>query len=288
MKKIFIIIGLFLIQNIAIMADEEVYPIEKKTLKFDADNDKKIDTIYYSFQKFNHRNATVKIKIEPTKADPIQFETETYVNFEISSCSNGCIKIENRDWGRWSEGEVKYYRYSPQKRSWFLEKAIYDYPHFNKGENIPSLQRDIEHLSYDMSQRIDEKVIPTLSKRPLATLEQKSKKMSNRFSNSINIEYIQYYLDRFPLSKKTVTYYNNIAYYLDKKEKEDLAIFLLEKIIKKFPTRVVAYLNLGDAYYKTEDNRFKKMYKRYIELMKKKEKYNKIPKRVFKRLPNHK
>ncbi len=73
-----------------------------------------------------------------------------------------------------------------------------------------------------------------------------------------------------------------IAYYLQQANANDEAIFLLEKIIEKFPNRTVLYLNLADAYYGINENEEAKVnYEKYIEFMKKSGKENKIPKRVL-------
>jgi len=283
MKKIIVtVLGLFCGGSILANGDE-AYPVETKILKFDADNDQKADLIRYTFQKVDSRNAVVKVEIKPTQAKPLKFEMETYVNFEISNCLHGCIKIVNFDYGRWGEGETKYYRYIPQRKSWFLEKSDYDYPHFDQEDSVPTLERDSGSDDYDLSERIDGEIMPTFSKTPLKTLEQKSKKMTDKFAASLSIAYIQYYLKHFPLSKKTVTYYNNVAYYIGKYNNE-IAIFLLKKIIDKFPQRTVAYINLGDAYFVYKDKQFLKMYQIYVKLMKKHQKEARIPKRIFTRI----
>ena len=56
-------------------------------------------------------------------------------------------------------------------------------------------------------------------------------------------------LFNFNLSKENLREYNDIAYYLEQSKAYDEAVFLLEKIIKEFPNRTVAYINLGDAYW---------------------------------------
>jgi tetratricopeptide (TPR) repeat protein len=79
---------------------------------------------------------------------------------------------------------------------------------------------------------------------------------------------------------------NDIAYYLEKAEIYDEAIFILENIIKKEPTRVVAYLNIADAYWGTENkSQAKKNYEKYLYLMKSQKKdLSKIPQRVYERI----
>jgi len=96
---------------------------------------------------------------------------------------------------------------------------------------------------------------------------------------------IRNYLIIDPLSKKTLTVYNNIAYYLEKAKAYDEAIFLLEKILEKYPNRTVAYYNLGDAYWGLEKKeKAKEAYQVYVKQMKEKGKEKKIPKKVLERV----
>jgi tetratricopeptide (TPR) repeat protein len=86
-----------------------------------------------------------------------------------------------------------------------------------------------------------------------------------------------------------VNRYNNIAYYLQKAGHNQEAIFLLEEILSEFPKRVVAYLNLGDAYW-DETKRVKALnnYHHYVKLMKKEQKEKRIPSYVLKRIEESK
>lgn len=87
------------------------------------------------------------------------------------------------------------------------------------------------------------------------------------------------------ISKKF--YYQNIfndyGFLLQQAGKNDDAIDILKVVINKSPKRVVAYLNIADAYWEVGDNK-KSMenYKEYISLM---ESYNSrdIPKRAIER-----
>ena len=79
-------------------------------------------------------------------------------------------------------------------------------------------------------------------------------------------------------------HYNNFAYYLQQIGANNEAIFLLEKIIVKYPKRTVAYINLGDAYWsKGEFDKAKEVYQTYISQMKAKGIESKIPKQVLDR-----
>ena len=61
--------------------------------------------------------------------------------------------------------------------------------------------------------------------------------------------------------------------------------YFVEKIIQKEPTRVVAYLNLGDSYWANDDKeKAKQNYQKYIDLMKSQQKdISKVPQRVYER-----
>lgn len=78
---------------------------------------------------------------------------------------------------------------------------------------------------------------------------------------------------------------NNEAYRLEQINAHQESIFLLKNIIKQYPDRVVAYLNLADNYWKlNKKSEAKNSYQKYILLMKKQNKdIQKIPSRVFER-----
>ncbi|MDR1887612.1 MAG: hypothetical protein LBQ70_06820, partial [Prevotellaceae bacterium] len=60
------------------------------------------------------------------------------------------------------------------------------------------------------------------------------------------------------------------------------AIIILETVIAEYPDRTVGYLNLGDALMKNGLKiKARKIYNRYIELMRAKGKQNEIPQRLF-------
>lgn len=107
------------------------------------------------------------------------------------------------------------------------------------------------------------------------------------------------------LSKNNVVFLNDLAFFLEEfnfeldqasttasNRKLTSSIILLERIIKKFPNRTVAYLNLADAYYKEgfEYNNFKSRikatenYKIYYDLMQKSNREQRVPSRVLQRI----
>ncbi len=84
-----------------------------------------------------------------------------------------------------------------------------------------------------------------------------------------------------------IQYLNDYAYFLSETDRYKEAIPILQKTIELSPERVVAYLNLGDCYYKEYQknkkqddlNKVIENYKKYVELLKK---GAKIPNRVEK------
>jgi len=87
------------------------------------------------------------------------------------------------------------------------------------------------------------------------------------------------------LDIKDVEKLNNTSYFLEQSGDFHEAVFLLEKIIKKYPKRIVAYLNLADTYWGLKNKtKAKNYYRQYIELIKESRIENKIPERVLERL----
>jgi hypothetical protein len=108
------------------------------------------------------------------------------------------------------------------------------------------------------------------------------KNLKEKKETNLSIENLNEILKNEELNQKTVQKYNDIAYYLQQKNVNNEAIFLLEKIIEKYPNRTVAYLNLADAYDGIDNKeKAKENYEKYINLMKQDNKEAKIPKRVL-------
>ena len=83
------------------------------------------------------------------------------------------------------------------------------------------------------------------------------------------------------IKKANLITYNNIAYYLQKANANKEAIYLLKKILEKYPNRTVAHYNLADAYWAIDDKKkAKEHYNIYIKQMKAKGKAKRIPKVV--------
>jgi len=98
------------------------------------------------------------------------------------------------------------------------------------------------------------------------------------------------YMDEYVFldTKADVGMTNDIAFFFEQTGHYDESIFLLEKVIEAFPNRAVAYVNLGDAKWGlNEKKESRKAYDRYVKLMTKNGKKDKIPKRVLSRITQY-
>lgn len=159
---------------------------------------------------------------------------------------------------------------------------------FEKQANI-----SLAELTDDLLQKlVDSCTSITLNKRELIDEEplQSFIDFESYFQNIkcleivASVDNIALYLKNYPINQH-ITAYNNIAYYLEQAGNYKESAFLLEEIIKEFPSRTVAYINLGDAYWGLKDHsKAKEAYKKYIELMKANGKEAKIPTKVWERI----
>jgi len=240
-----------------------------ETIKFDANNDGLIDIVSYKIKDLqdypNLNDPTIAMKIKTVNKTFI-FNTYFSVYPEILSCGKGCININQIRGGQDGLNLQEYYKFDKKRKHWFLYQEI------NDGK--------IKYL--DESFRIDYKVKP---KNNFNSFIKLCKAKNTKLLNSINDEYLNFYFNKYKLTHATLTQYNNIAYYLQKAGADEEAIYLLEKIIEKFPNRTVAYYNLGDAYWALgKKKKAMKAYTTYIEQMCHKGLQKKIPKVVLERV----
>jgi len=115
-------------------------------------------------------------------------------------------------------------------------------------------------------------------------LSQKFKeKKSINIIKKFSLEKLDIFLENISI-RKNLTKYNNIAYYLQKANANKEAVYLLEKILEKYPNRTVAHYNLADAYWELgEKKKAISSYRTYMEQMKEKGKTKRIPKVVKQR-----
>ncbi|MFY1047383.1 tetratricopeptide repeat protein [Chryseobacterium sp. GP-SGM7] len=93
------------------------------------------------------------------------------------------------------------------------------------------------------------------------------------------------WLDYIIISASNITKINDFAFSLESIN-PSVSINVLQKIIQKYPDRVVAYLNIANSYWITgKKEKAIENYKTYISLMKSQKKdLNKIPKYVTERI----
>ena len=78
---------------------------------------------------------------------------------------------------------------------------------------------------------------------------------------------------------------NDTAFVFEQSNEIDISISILNWVVERHPNRTVAYINLSDALAKKKEH--KKAVdaaKRYVELMKKNGRSNKIPSRIIERV----
>lgn len=107
------------------------------------------------------------------------------------------------------------------------------------------------------------------------------------FVVSCKLSDIEKMIIEIPVKDNNIDQYNNLAYYLAKtKNGNQFAIIILKEIIKKYPHRTVAHLNLADSLWIAGEKEEASLnYKEYLSLMKSQKKdLNKVPKYVGKRI----
>ncbi|SMS12850.1 tetratricopeptide repeat protein [Pseudomonas viridiflava] len=109
-------------------------------------------------------------------------------------------------------------------------------------------------------------------------------KENARFADFPKRSFVKLYLDKYGFSKNNQQILNDTAYFWQQANYNGDAIWLLEKIIDNNPERVVAYLNLADAYWSEgEKQAAQKNYNTYVSIMIQQGRQQKIPSRVMER-----
>jgi len=175
-----------------------------------------------------------------------------------------------------------YYKYNQKLKNWFANKIIYEKSPSGPNENDDEYYQKIVQKSWS----IDKKIYKIKGKDTLFSLFQDIIKLYKNkefltlkaLIKSVNLKHLK-------IEKSNLPTYNNIAYYLQKAGSNKEAVYLLEKIIAKYPNRTVAYYNLGDAYWALGDKKkARKAYTTYTEQMCDAGKQKRIPKVVIDRV----
>lgn len=109
---------------------------------------------------------------------------------------------------------------------------------------------------------------------------------NNKKYDEIKMYTNEFVIQELGIENLNINDFNNIAYYAYKSKAYEESIYILTKIIQKFPRRVVAYLNIADCYWEIKEKEKAIInYKKYIQLMKEQKKdLKKIPKYVYDRI----
>ncbi|RAV30770.1 tetratricopeptide repeat protein [Sinomicrobium soli] len=192
-----------------------------------------------------------------------------------------------------------YYFVAYVDSDWILTKTRYINNYWQEDYTttyICDVEQDIKMKVLIDSEQVKKiKQIPENSKRDSLCnieyfIEDNLVEFIERFNSDnskiyLGIDRYKSLLGKIKLSEDNLTEYNDIAYYLEQAKAYDEAIFILKKIISKFPERTVAYINLGDAYWGVNNiSKAKESYIKYINYIKKEGKDKKIPKRVMERI----
>ena len=109
--------------------------------------------------------------------------------------------------------------------------------------------------------------------------------IKNNKNFDVNESRIDWYINRYNIDQKNVSIYNDIAFYLGEGHNYNSSLYILKKIIKIHPNRIVAYLNIADVYWEIGNKDHAKVYyQEYISRMGRIGKKSIIPKRVFQRV----
>jgi len=169
----------------------------------------------------------------------------------------------------------------------------YSYKTFNKQIPVFLENYHAESFSFSDTQHVvrnfDLSYMPGKYADFLKTLRQIAPTNYDILTKKFNKDRAEYFLmdrdsetEKTSINIKNVTAANDIGYFLEQADNLRAAEVFLKAVIAKFPTREVAYFNLGDVYLKQRKTALaKKQYQTYIDLMKKRGLEQKIPQRVL-------
>jgi hypothetical protein len=185
------------------------------------------------------------------------------------------------------------------KWSLFFVRVIENKTHFQKdieevgfepNPTIVSWRRPNKAIDFFSLDKINLDSTQSISFLPVLIYTNKIKEEYQRknysfFKNTFSESEIDYLLCLYQRTPDSIEFFNNLGYYLEELNLNKEAIYLLNIVIGFDKFRTVAYLNLGDAYWATNDFvKAKEMYKIYQTQMKNNRSQDRIPDRVLKRL----
>jgi len=259
---------------------------------FDLDN--KLDSLVINYSN-NELNACINTsKLKTKRCFTISAENEDpeglSFGLDVYNGLKGEVIVDEHCCGIDKRFYVKFYRYSPKINNWLLYKKVNYGAILDDNFNYTDQYLERKYITDSQVDISGKKHINSLVK------EYKKESVEARIKYLLDIKIkntrvtffeVNEWFFLLPLSKENLSNYNDIAYYLQKQENHKLAIFILAKILSKFPDRVVAYLNIADSQMAMElEEDALKNYEEYLKLMKQKGKFKKVPKRVLKYLNN--
>ncbi|WP_281322100.1 hypothetical protein [Flavobacterium aestivum] len=219
-------------------------------------------------------------------------------NLFISNPRRGEILVGASCCGSFKTTESNYYKFYDEIDSWILYKktsATID------SDFLPVIDVAYQDFSYSIdgkNRKNDElrarqlKLFKEYNEEKFNILYREYKKAAEtktvtKESGNLNFDKLAEMVYNIPVNESNIKQYNDLAYYIGFTEHDKAAsVFLLKIIIKKEPTRVVAYLNLADAQWGMKQfENARESYKKYESLMRESGKDTKrIPSRVKERI----
>lgn len=222
---------------------------------------------------------------------------ESTANFFINkSNENGTIIIGAERGASLKVTKILYFKYISNMDDWLLykeENSEVEYEDHlpNISVNYHPYSLGIDGKEYPANEKLylqdslqNKKISETIFTKEYNKL--KSSKNLKKYNFKYSYEDLYLLIKNIPITETNIDKYNNFAYYLAQNEEKILeAVYLYKQILKKFPDRIVAYLNLADSYWAIGKQEIaKENYKKYIVLMKSHKKdLKKIPKEVWER-----
>ncbi|HEX8575911.1 MAG TPA: hypothetical protein VF677_06415 [Flavobacterium sp.] len=275
--------------------------IKKDTLFGDFDRDDNKDFLLreksegkLSVQIFLNKGNKME-KVESFTITPEFFSDEQYFkNADVYNKNNGVISITGFCCGNFKTIETHFYNYNQEAKTWILDKIC---QHIISYGPISEYELEYPTKAISISGKVLNNIIPQSNAQRKISAEKllseslyKFTKMEIKAIANVTVKEDFYtfleLIKLVPISKENVGKYNDLGYYLQQTKTEDgKAQLILEEVVKKFPDRTVAYINLADSYWDVKSyDEAKTSYNKYIDLMKKSGKEAKIPKKVLERV----
>jgi len=269
------------------------------TLIYDFNNDSKLDSVYF----VHYNSAPYKGKLISIISDNNESKSKVTERniFHIGIISSPLVLLEGK-YIMYSyyysndemEPDVDYYTYNDYCQCFYLEysetKKGYFRFFWGPKTNLLSSDYKLEQVVSNVNQV---KALNELKIIHEQLLNYENDSLVTKLIDNLNFIY---FLKNIEINKKNVLFFNDIAYLVwkhagyikDKNKRKKLLLKsaqFADHVITACPSRIVAYLNLGDIYwdlgylYDAIEN-----YCEYLDLMKSSGKESKIPKRVFERI----